>query len=199
MRKAGTEADRAIKEWKDEDEEVIAISTPNFRFETTPIQTAPAVTKPVKLDPDAVAHFEALISNPDQPVVIFALEWCEFAWGVERLPTMLDVPFGAVHLDGLELGDQRWATMVRRAMSDRAGEVTIPHKFIGGCHLDGATATFDACNDGRLKALLGGFGIELETASIGNACEFLPKWLRPRRAAMVPTTEDSTLQRRAPQ
>ena len=145
-----------IEEEMDAEEMAIAASTPGFRFDTSPIQTAPAVTKPVTLDPAAVAHVDAIVSDPDQPVVIFALEWCEFAWGAKRLLTQLGVPYRAVHLDGPEFADPRWATKVRRAMADRAGAVTIPQVFVGGQHLGGATETFDASNDGRLKALLGG-------------------------------------------
>ncbi|MGB3278166.1 MAG: glutaredoxin domain-containing protein, partial [Pseudorhodobacter sp.] len=151
-----------------------------FRFDTATVQTAPAVTKHVDVDPEAVAHFEALISDPDQPVVLFALEWCEFAWGVKRLLTALDVPFRAVHLDGPEFADPRRATKVRRAMADRAGAVTIPQIFIGGTHLGGATDTFDACDDGRLKAILGSVGINADTDSISQAYSFLPKWIHPR-------------------
>jgi cysteine synthase A len=172
-----------IADEMDAEENAIAASTPGFRFDTTSVQTAPVVTRPVQLDPDAVAHFEALISDPDQPVVIFALEWCEFAWGVKRLLTTLNVPFRAVHLDGPEFTDPRWATKIRRAMADRAGAVTIPQIFIGGSHLGGATDTLDACNDGRLKSLLGDVGIEADTASIGDAYGYLPKWIHPRQAA----------------
>jgi cysteine synthase A len=169
----------------DEDERVIAASTPRFRFDTGPIQTAPAVAKPLVLDPAAVAQVETMISDPDQSVVIFALEWCEFAWGVKRLLTTLGVPFRAVHLDGPEFEDPRWATKVRRAMSDRAGAVTIPQIFIGGRHLGGATETFDACNDGSLRTLLADEGIEVDTESLGNAYVFLPKWIHPRGPAMT--------------
>lgn len=169
-----------IEEEMDAEELAIAATTPGFRFDTATVQTAPAVTKPVHLDPSAVAHFEALISDSDQPVVIFALEWCEFAWGVKRLLTALDVPFRAVHIDGPEFVDPRWATKVRRAMADRAGAVTIPQIFIGGTHLGGATDTFDACDDGRLKAMLGGVGIKADTEGIGDAYWFMPKWLHPR-------------------
>jgi cysteine synthase A len=172
----------------DADEAAIAASTPRFRFETTPVQTAPAVGKPVKLDPEAVAHFDAIIADQGQPVVIFAMEWCEFAWGVKRLMKTLGVPFRAVHLDGPEFVDPRWATKVRRAVSDRAGAATIPQIFIGGRHVGGATETFDAGNDGSLKALLAAVGIDADTESLGDAYRFLPRWVHPRGAAK--TTSD---------
>ncbi len=177
-----------IEEEMDADEMAIAVSTPGFRFDTAPIQAAPAVTKPVTLDPAAVAHVDAMLSNKDQPVIIFALEWCEFAWGAKRLLTQLGVPYRAVHLDGPEFGDPRWATKVRRAMAERAGAVTIPQVFVGGQHLGGATETFDASNDGRLKALLGSFGIEANTDSVGDAYGFLPRWVHPRGSSVTTTT-----------
>jgi cysteine synthase A len=173
----------------DAEETAIAASTPRFRFDAGPIQTAPAATRPVTLDPEAVAQFETMISDPDQPVVIFAMEWCEFAWGVKRLFTTLGVPFRAVHLDGPEFDDPRWATKVRRAMSDRAGAATIPQIFIGGRHVGGATETFDASNDGSLKALLAGVGIDVAPESQDDAYGFLPKWLHPRGTAATANHE----------
>ena len=112
----------------DADELAIAASTPRFRFDTGVVQTAPAVTGPVKLDAEAVAAVDAILADQDQPVVIFALEWCEFAWGVKRLMAELGVPFRAVHLDGPEfvgcpLGDQGPPRHVRpcRCRHDPAG------------------------------------------------------------------------------
>jgi cysteine synthase A len=93
------------------------------------------------------------------------------------------VPFRAVHLDGPEFTDARWATKIRRAMADRAGAATIPQVFVGGRHVGGATETLDACNDGSLKAMLAGVGIDADTAGLGDASDFLPKWLHPRGAA----------------
>lgn len=182
-----------IVEDMDADEMAIAASTPSFRFDTSPIQATPAVTKPVTLDPAAVAHIDAILSDPDQPVVIFALEWCEFAWGAKRLLTQLGVPYRAVHLDGPEFGDPRWATKVRRAMADRAGAVTIPQVFVGGQHLGGATETFDASNNGRLKALLGSVEIEANTDSVGDAYGFLPKWVHPRGSSITAASNASTV------
>jgi cysteine synthase A len=135
------------------------------------------------VDPAAAAHFDEIISDAAQPVVIFALEWCEFAGGVKHLLTRLQVPFRAIHLDGPEFEDHRWANQVRRAVADRAGAVTIPQVFIGGTHVGGATETFDAANDGRLRELLAGVGIEADPASLGDAYIYLPKWIHPRGAA----------------
>jgi cysteine synthase A len=65
-------------------------------------------------------------------------------------------------------------------MADRAGAVTIPQVFVGGRHVGGATETFDASNDGSLKAILADVGIDADTAGLGDANDFLPKWLHPR-------------------
>ena len=174
-----------INEEMNADEIAIAASTPGFRFDTASVQAVPAVTKPVTLDQAAVDHVDAILRDTDQPVVIFALEWCEFAWGVKRLLKTLNIPFRAVHLDGPEFTDPRWATKVRRAMADRAGAVTIPQIFIGGTHLGGATDTLDACGDGRLKAVLGDVGFNADTASISDAYDYLPRWIHPRGTAAV--------------
>jgi cysteine synthase A len=74
-------------------------------------------------------------------------------------------------------------------MSDRAGAATIPQIFIGGRHVGGATETFDASNDGSLKALLAGVGIDVAPESQGDAYGFLPKWLHPRGTAATANHE----------
>jgi cysteine synthase A len=49
----------------------------------------------------------------------------------------------------------------------------------------GATETFDAANDGRLRELFAGVGIEADPASLGDAYSYLPKWIHPRGAAVA--------------
>jgi cysteine synthase len=37
-----------------------------------------------------------------QPVVMFALEWCEFCWSVRRLFRAFDIPYRSIDLDSVE-------------------------------------------------------------------------------------------------
>src|ERR1700719_156126 len=69
------------------DEEVsIARSTPNYRFDAPLTAAAPppaSAAQPVAAT--AEAFVTGVIADPAQPVVMFALEWCEFCWSVRRM------------------------------------------------------------------------------------------------------------------
>ncbi|WP_371743920.1 glutaredoxin family protein [Mangrovicoccus sp. HB161399] len=124
-----------------------------------------------------------IISDAEQPVVIFALEWCEFCWSVRKLFKAAGIPFRSVDLDGPEYRADNRGGAVRKALAEMTGAATIPQIFVGGTHVGGATETFDAFNDGRLKAMLEAAGRQMDGGSVGNAYAFLPAWLHPRRPA----------------
>src|SRR5262245_28523041 len=69
------------------EEIALARSTPNYRFDSSPPAAAPAqpAAEPVRISADATAFVQSAISNREQPVTMFALEWCEFCWSVRRL------------------------------------------------------------------------------------------------------------------
>ncbi|MBX5461422.1 MAG: cysteine synthase, partial [Steroidobacteraceae bacterium] len=72
----------------------IARSTPGYRFDSPPPTPAPApqTEEPVPLSPEAVAFVENVIGDREQPVTLFALEWCEFCWSVRRLFAKHGIP-----------------------------------------------------------------------------------------------------------
>ncbi len=171
-----------IGEEMSQEEQEIAATTPRFRFDAQPaaMPQAAAAAKPSE---EAVAHVEDVISDPDQPVVLFALEWCEFCWSVRKLFAAAGIAYRSVDLDGPDYRENDWGGDIRRALAEKTGEVTIPQIFVGGRHIGGATETFDAFNSGELKRLLGELGVEVTEAEIGNAYGFLPAWLHPRKPA----------------
>ena len=78
------------------DEEVaISRSTPRFRFDAAaaakPSAAAPPAPKAPEptlvATPKAAAFVAETTSDESQPVVMFALEWCEFCWSVRRMFT----------------------------------------------------------------------------------------------------------------
>jgi cysteine synthase A len=167
-----------IGEEMNEEEHRIAASTPRFRFDTR--AAAPKAAAAVLPSDAAVAHVEQIIKDPDQPVVLFALEWCEFCWSVRKLFDAAGIAFRSVDLDGPDYRRDDWGGAVRGALAAKTGAVTIPQVFVGGTHVGGATETFDAFNDGKLARLLGDVGQTVENPAIGNAYRFLPAWLHPR-------------------
>jgi cysteine synthase len=63
------------------EELTLSRSTPSCRFDVpAPAQPAAAVVVPAALDPEAERFFDHVVQH--EPVVMFALEWCEFSWSV---------------------------------------------------------------------------------------------------------------------
>lgn len=58
-----------------------------------------AVPSPV--DPEMASHVHVLIEDRTQPVLMFALEWCEFCWTVHRLFERLGVSCRTIELDSV--------------------------------------------------------------------------------------------------
>src|ERR1700730_3391852 len=73
------------------EELAISRSTPHFRFDTqssgapSPAPPAPSTAQTPSIDADAADFVAKLISNAQQPVVMFALEWCEFCWALRNM------------------------------------------------------------------------------------------------------------------
>jgi cysteine synthase A len=166
-----------------EEEVAIAQSTPRFRFDTQAPAPAPAANghaAPALL-PEAEAFVARAIPDPDQPVVMFALEWCEFCWSVRRLFQASGIAYRSVDLDSVEYQKDNWGGHIRNALRARIGSPTIPQIFVGGVHIGGCSETFDAFNDGRLHTLLREKRIPFAENGKMNAYSFLPNWLHPRK------------------
>ena len=130
---------------------------------------------------DDIAGFvDQTIASPDQPVVIFALEWCEFCWSVRKLFQELGIEYRSVDLDSVEMQQGDQGGKIRVALRQRLDSPTIPQIFVGGQYIGGATETFDAFNDGSLQALMKERNISFDESMRFDAYSFLPKWLHPR-------------------
>ncbi len=164
----------------DEVELGIARSTPNYRFDApapaapapAPVAGAPAAAA----DPEIAALVEDIVADPRQPVVMFALEWCEFCWAVRKLFAALEIPFRSVDLDSVAYQRDDLGGRIRPELAARTGSRTIPQIFVGGRHVGGCTDVFDAYRDGRLAALLAGHGITPTRNDLDPAA-FLPGWI----------------------
>jgi cysteine synthase A len=166
------------------DEEIeISQSTPRFRFDARPLPATSAqqvAEAPVPLTAEAEAFVAKVTSDLDQPVVMFALEWCEFCWSVRKLFKAFDIPYRSVDLDSAEYQKDNWGGQIRNVLKVRTKSPTIPQIFVGNRHIGGCTEAFDAFNDGRLQKMLIECGINLKKVDNVNAYSFLPKWLHPR-------------------
>ena len=158
----------------------ISKSTPSFRFDgAAPAPEAPKEeVKPVT--PKAEAFVDQALGDPEQPVVLFAFEWCEFCWSVRKLFAECGIPFRSIDLDSVDHQENDWGGQVRAALNARFDVKTIPQIFVGGRHIGGATETFDAFNCGELQKLLGQNGVGYNQGVNLDPYSLLPSWLHPR-------------------
>jgi len=159
----------------------ISRSTPNYRFDAKPAP-APAEAGPVTVDaePEAVEFLEQAIGDPDNPVVLFALEWCEFCWSVRKMFAAYGVPYRAVDLDSVAYQDGNWGGRIRKAIEQRIGLPTIPQIWVAGEHIGGATELFDAWREGRVQPLLEARNVDWNRELSRDPYSFLPGWLHSR-------------------
>jgi cysteine synthase A len=164
-----------------EEELAIARSTPNYRFDApAAAPSPPPPDAPQAIAPDADAFVKRTITDPGQPVVMFALEWCEFCWSVRRMFAKHEIAYRSVDLDSVEYQKDNRGADIRAALSARTAVSTIPQIFIGGEFIGGCTDVFNAHKDGRLDALLEKHHVAYNRNVRVDAYSFLPSWLHPR-------------------
>jgi cysteine synthase A len=164
------------------DEIEISQSTPRFRFDSPP-PAAPAKEEPEAppaASAAAVAFVDEITRNGDQPVVMFALEWCEFCWSVRRMFADYGIEYRSVDLDSVEYQNENWGGEIRNALTAKTAIKTIPQIFVGGELVGGCTETFDAWKAGRLQTLLDNAGANYSRDAKADPYSFLPTWLHPR-------------------
>ena len=127
-----------------------------------------------------MAFLEETAHDDDNPVVLFALEWCEFCWSVRKMFAHYDIPYRSVDLDSVAYQDDNWGGKIRKAIEAQTGLKTIPQIYIGGKHVGGASDLFDGMKDGSIQALLEVNGVEWNREADRDPYSFLPKWLHKR-------------------
>ena len=175
------------------DEELaLSRSTPSCRFDATvpaPIPaptTEPAVCKleaPVAAPKvsDEVRQFVAgVLADPEQPVVLFALEWCEFCWSLRKLFARCAIPYRAIDLDSTVYQKDDRGGQIRAVLRERTGSKTIPQVFVGGEFIGGCTETMDAFKCGKLQELLLENSVYFDQGVVVDPYSLLPQWLQPR-------------------
>jgi len=162
----------------------ISQSTPGFRFDVAPQPTpAPAAEEavaPPAAPADAEAFLDAAISDSDNPVVLFALEWCEFCWSVRKMFKEFGIAYRSVDLDSVEYQEGDRGGQIRLALNARFDVKTIPQIFVAGELIGGATELFDSVREGRLQALLENNGVVYDKNVETDPYTLLPGWLHSR-------------------
>ena len=160
-----------------DDELEISRSTPNFRFDKAP-DVPPVKSDEVAPSDEARAFVRDAIESSTQPVVMFALQWCEFSWAVRKLFARCNVPFRSIDIDAVAYQNDNWGGKIRAALSERSGVATIPQVFVGGQLIGGCTETFTAFENGRLQNLLTRNAIAFEDTLGDKLYSLLPGWVQ---------------------
>jgi cysteine synthase A len=135
---------------------------------------APAWPEPT---PEVAEFVATLLRDPAQPVVLFALEWCEFCWALRKLFAAAGIPYRAVDLDSTAFQRDDRGGQIRALLRERTGSITIPQVFVDGEFVGGCSETIAAFRDGRLAP-------HATTAEVvGDPARFLPGWVHARAPA----------------
>jgi cysteine synthase A len=176
-----------ISETMSDEEEEIAVSTDGYRIGAPSAPAAPAapsaVAAPASL-PEPKAHatdfVERAIRDPARPVVMFALEWCEFCWALRKFFRAYGIAYRSVDLDSVAFQQGDLGGEIRKDLHRRLGSPTIPQVFVGGAPVGGCTETLELFRTGELQRRLTGCGVAFDPGAEGDPACFLPKWVHPR-------------------
>ena len=174
----GVAADMSAEEME------ISRSTPGARFDAPP-PAPPAAKSASPLPAPAVsAEVEAFVAqvlaDREQPLVMFALEWCEFCWSLRKLFARCGIPYRSVDLDSTAYQRDDRGGQIRAVLTARTGSKTIPQVFVGGEYISGCTETLDAFREGRLQDLFRDHGVGFDENVRIDPYTLLPGWLHPR-------------------
>jgi cysteine synthase A len=163
------------------EETEIARSTPGYRFDAPPPAPPTDDEEEFAAAPaNAVRFLDEATHDKDNPVVLFALEWCEFCWSVRKMFAKYEIPYRSIDLDSVEYQVDNKGGEIRAAIREQTGLKTIPQIYIGGKHLGGATELFDACKDGTMQKLLEDNAVSWNREVDVDPYSFLPGWLHSR-------------------
>jgi cysteine synthase A len=172
-----------LAETMSEEEYAIAASTEGYRIGAPSAPASAADTAPVVLpEParQATEFVERTIRDPEQPVVMFALEWCEFCWALRNFFRAYGIACRSVDLDSVPFQQDNLGGEIRRDLHRRLGSPTIPQVFVGGEHVGGCTDTLELFRTCELQARLRACGVAFDAAVTGDPARFLPKRVHPR-------------------
>jgi cysteine synthase A len=170
----------AIAADMDDAELELSRSTPGCRFDAISPAVVPKAAVDLHAPADALKFLADAVGDPQQPVVLFALEWCEFCWSVRKMLAKYEIPYRSIDLDSTTYQPNDLGGKIRAALHQTTGQATIPQVFVGGRHVGGATELFDTCKSGELQKMLDEKSIPYNRTVAADPYSFLPKWLQAR-------------------
>ena len=166
-----------IGEDMNEEEVALSKSTEGFRFDQPGAAAAPTDDAKVELDEETERFVDEITRN--EPIVMFALEWCEFCWSARNLFAAMNVHYESVDLDSVAYQEGDRGNKIRAVLAEWTGSPTIPQIYVAGKHIGGCTELFDYVREGGLSAALGEMGVE-HTPFEDDPYGLLPQWLHSR-------------------
>jgi cysteine synthase A len=130
--------------------------------------------------PEVRDFFERTLADPEQPLVLFALEWCEFCWSLRKLFAKCGIPYRSVDLDSTAFQRDDRGNQIRALLRQRTGQPTIPQVFVGGEHVGGCSDTMAAFAAGALQEKLRASGVSFDERVKLDPHTLLPGWIHPR-------------------
>jgi cysteine synthase A len=166
----------------DEAETEISRSTPNYRFDVRPAPAKPAAPEPeIAIRPDAAAFVDGVVGDAKAPVVMFALEWCEFCWAARKMFARAGVAYRSIDLDSVEYQKDDRGGDIRRALYAKTGMKTIPQIFVSGKLVGGSTDLLEAWKQGKAQEMLAAASVAFKPTPAGfDPYSLLPTWLQAR-------------------
>jgi cysteine synthase A len=174
-----------IGEAMTDEELAISRSTSSCRFDVRAAAppASPSTAQPPQLLVDAATEREVDALIAAEPVLLFALEWCEFCWSVRKLFGHVGLDYRSVDLDSVAYQADDHGGRIRNVLAAKTGARTIPQIYVGGRHIGGCTEFFDAWRAGTVQQTLDELGVDYDRDSELDPYTLLPKWQQPRKSA----------------
>jgi len=163
-----------------EEELELSKSTPGYRFDIAPAAALASTETTEALDETAAREVDAILGDQNQPVVLFALEWCEFCWSVRKMFAEHGIAYTSIDLDSAAYQQGHLGGKMREVLKRRTGSPGLPQIFIGGEFEGGCTDVFDSLKSGNLHKRLQKCGVDFDPSITSDPYHHLPKWLLPR-------------------
>lgn len=163
-----------------EEEIELSKSTPGYRFDVAPAAAPAPVAATEALDEAAAQAVDTILRDPDQPVVMFSYEWCEFCISVRKVFSMYGITHTTIDLDSVAYQQGERGGKIFEVLKRRTGSVSLPQIFIGGNFEGGCIDVFGSLKSGQLHTRMRKHGVSFDPAVKIDPYEHLPKWLLPR-------------------
>jgi cysteine synthase A len=167
----------------DDAEWALSRATPHARFDQPPPVSAPPAATPQAVDEEAAAELDGLLADDGNPVIVFALTWCEYCDSLRKLLKQGGIPFRSVDLDTPAMQEEDHGGRLRRALQAKTGMPSIPQVFVGGEFVGGCSETISAYQDGSLARLLDRAGLSGLALNVIDPSKILPQWRQPNSRA----------------